>query len=105
MVQALKEELQRLERVRPGGDLPPQPFSGFVTKRWFDLLNDGPIWEQVAAQKSILKVLDEVLGEGFLLSTLGTAVIGAGEKAQPFHVDDGVYSFPRPHPNLSLIHI
>ena len=100
MVQALKEELQRLESVRPGGDLPPQPFSGFVTKRWFDLLNDGPIWEQVAAQKSILKVLDEVLGEGFLLSTLGTAVIGAGEKAQPFHVDDGVYSFPRPHPNL-----
>jgi ectoine hydroxylase-related dioxygenase (phytanoyl-CoA dioxygenase family) len=27
-------------------------------------------------------------------------VVGPGEKDQPFHVDDGVYQFPRPHPNL-----
>jgi ectoine hydroxylase-related dioxygenase (phytanoyl-CoA dioxygenase family) len=47
-----------------------------------------------------MSVIPAVLGEGFLLSTLGTAVVGPGEKAQPIHVDDGVYAFPRPHPNL-----
>ena len=31
---------------------------------------------------------------------MGTAVVGDGEEAQPLHVDDGVYAFPRPHPNL-----
>jgi ectoine hydroxylase-related dioxygenase (phytanoyl-CoA dioxygenase family) len=47
-----------------------------------------------------MQVLPEVLGEGFLLSTMGSAVIGPGEPAQPIHVDDGVYAFPRPHPTL-----
>ena len=34
------DELEQLESARPGGDIPPGPFTGFVTKRWFDLLND-----------------------------------------------------------------
>jgi ectoine hydroxylase-related dioxygenase (phytanoyl-CoA dioxygenase family) len=45
-------------------------------------------------------VLPHVLGEDFLLSTMGSAVIGPGEESQMLHVDDGVYQFPRPHPNL-----
>lgn len=93
-------EIERLQRVRPGGDLGPAPFSGFVTRRWFDLLNDDPVWQRVAVHPWVLAVLPAVLGEGFLLSTMGTAVVGPGEKAQPLHVDDGVYAFPRPHPNL-----
>ena len=96
----IAEELRHLEQVRPGGDLAPAPFSGFVTRRWFDLLNDGDVWQRVAVHPWVLPILEGVLGEGFLLSTLGTAVIGPGEKAQPIHVDDGVYNFPRPHPNL-----
>ena len=36
----------------------------------------------------------------FCCPTMGSAVIGPGEEAQPLHVDDGVYAFPRPHPNL-----
>jgi len=31
---------------------------------------------------------------------MGTAIVGDGEKNQAIHVDDGVYAFPRPHPNL-----
>jgi len=31
---------------------------------------------------------------------MGSAVIGPGEESQMLHVDDGVYQFPRPHPNL-----
>ena len=96
----LMEEFEHLDRIRPGGDIPPAPFVGFVTRRWFDVLNDGDIWQQVAVQATIMNVLPHVLGEGFLLSTMGTAIIGPGEKAQPLHVDDGVYAFPRPHPNL-----
>ena len=40
-------ELERLESVRPGGDIAPGPFTGFVTRRWFDLLNDGDIWQEM----------------------------------------------------------
>ena len=97
---ALRDEFDRLEALRPGGDIPPAPFSGYKTRRWFDLLNDGDIWQQVAIHPAVLSVMGRVLGENFLLSTMGTAIIGPGEKAQPFHVDDGVYQFPRPHPNL-----
>ncbi len=96
----IRAELDRLAQVRTGGDIPPGPFTGFVTRRWFDLLNDGEIWERVATHPAILAVLEKVLGEGFLLSTMGSAVVGPGEKAQAIHVDDGVYQFPRPHPNL-----
>ena len=93
-------ELERLESVRPGGDIPPGPFTGFVTRRWFDLLNDADIWQQVAIQPGVISVLSHVLGDDFLLSTMGSAVIGPGEESQMLHVDDGVYQFPRPHPNL-----
>ncbi len=96
----ISDELDRLERVRPGGDIPPGPFTGQVTRRWFDVLNDGEVWQRVAVHPWILQVLPHVLGEGFLLSTMGSAVVGPGEPAQPIHVDDGVYAFPRPHPNL-----
>ena len=96
----LLDELERLESVRPGGDIPPGPFTGFVTRRWFDLLNDGDVWQQVAIHSDVLAVLPHVLGEDFLLSTMGSAVIGPGEESQMLHVDDGVYQFPRPHPNL-----
>ena len=93
-------EIERLESVRPGGDIPPAPFTGQVTRRWFDLLNDAEVWQRVSIHPWVLQVQAAVLGEGFLLSTVGTAVIGDGEPAQPIHVDDGVYAFPRPHPNL-----
>ena len=99
-LQQLLVELERLQKVRPGGDIPPAPFTGQVTRRWFDLLNDADIWQEVAVHPWIMQVLHQVLGEGFLLSTMGTAVVGPGEAAQPIHDDDGVYGFPRPHPNL-----
>ncbi len=100
MLADIRAELERLESVRPGGDVPPAEFTGYVTRRWLDLLNDGEIWQRVAAHPVILAVLPEVLGDGFLLSTMATAIIGPGEAAQPLHVDDLVYAFPRPHPNL-----
>ena len=100
LMQDLQAELERLEAVRPGGDIPPGPFTGYVTRRWFDLLNDAEVWQRVAIHPWIMSVLPHVLGDGFLLSTMGTAVVGDGEKAQAIHDDDSVYNFNRPHGNL-----
>lgn len=99
-VAAITDELTRLQQVRPGGDIPPAPFTGQVTRRWFDVLNDGDVWQRVAVHPWIMQVVPRVLGEGFLLSTMGSAIVGPGEPAQPIHDDDGIYEFPRPHPNL-----
>ena len=43
-LQEIIEEIDRPESVRPGGDIPPGPFTGLVTRRWFDVLNDGEVW-------------------------------------------------------------
>ena len=51
------DELARLEEVRPGGDIPPGPFTGFVTRRWFDVLIDGVVWQRVDTHTCILQVI------------------------------------------------
>jgi ectoine hydroxylase-related dioxygenase (phytanoyl-CoA dioxygenase family) len=59
------------------------------------------VWQDVAVHPWVLQVMERVLGEGFLLSSLSTIVIGPGEPAQAIHVDDAIYGFARPHPPLS----
>jgi hypothetical protein len=51
LTDAVMGELERLQAVRPGGDIAPAPFTGFHTRRWFDLLNDGDVWQQVAIHR------------------------------------------------------
>jgi ectoine hydroxylase-related dioxygenase (phytanoyl-CoA dioxygenase family) len=99
---AILDELDRLEAVRPGGDLVKTEFLGLVTRRWVDLLNDADLWQDIAVHPWVLQVVPHVIGDDFLLSTMTTMIIGDGEPQQPIHADDGVYAFPRPHPNLSL---
>ena len=53
-IKEIFQELERLESVRPGGDIPPAPFTGFHTRRWFDLLNDEDVWQRVATHPSVL---------------------------------------------------
>jgi ectoine hydroxylase-related dioxygenase (phytanoyl-CoA dioxygenase family) len=64
------------------------------------LLNDGDVWQQPPVHPWVKQVLDHVLGYDFLLSSLSTVRIGPGEPAQAIHTDEGIYGFPRPHPNL-----
>tara|TARA_B110000090_G_C13376430_1_gene444097 strand:- start:1127 stop:2017 length:891 start_codon:yes stop_codon:yes gene_type:complete len=97
---SIATELERLQKARPGGDIAPGPFTGEVTRRWFDVLNDGDVWQRVAVHPWIMQVIPRILGDGFLLSTMGSAIVGPGEAAQPIHDDDGIYELPRPHPNL-----
>ncbi len=92
-------EIQRLERegVSP---LKTNDFTGHNTVRFFDLLNHGEVWRRVATHSSVLPVVRGVLGDDMLLSTMGTAVIGPGEPAQPIHRDDELYDLAMPHRNL-----
>jgi ectoine hydroxylase-related dioxygenase (phytanoyl-CoA dioxygenase family) len=93
------EELIRLEnsdaRVLTGS-----AFVGYKTTRYFDLLNHGEVWQRVGAHPNLLPVLRGVLGEDMLLSTMGSAVIAPGERAQPIHRDDELYGIAMPHKNL-----
>ena len=78
----------------------PNLFTGYETIRYFDLLNQGEVWERVAVFNRIVDVIRGVLGVDCLLSTLGTAVIRPGESTQRIHCDDGLYGIKRPHKNL-----
>ena len=92
-------EIERLEAsFEPS--LKGNAFVGYKTVRYFDLLNQGEVWQRVAAHPNLLPVLRGVLGADMLLSTMGTAVIAPGELAQPIHRDDELYELAMPHRNL-----
>ena len=83
-------EIDRLEAsFEPS--LKGNAFVGYKTVRYFDLLNQGEVWQRVAAHPNLLPVLRGVLGADMLLSTMGTAVIAPDERAQPIHRDDELW--------------
>jgi ectoine hydroxylase-related dioxygenase (phytanoyl-CoA dioxygenase family) len=92
-------EVERLEGAGPAS-LKGNAFVGYKTVRYFDLLNRGEVWQRVAAHANLLPVLRGVLGPDMLLSTMGTAVIAAAERAQPIHRDDELYEIAMPHKAL-----
>ena len=100
---ALCDEIVReIERLEAEGEpsLKGNAFVGYKTVRYFDLLNQGEVWQRVATHSNILPVIRGVLGQDMLLSTMGTAVIAPGERAQPIHRDDELYDLAMPHRNL-----
>ena len=96
------EIVAEIERLEAEGEpsLKGSAFVGYKTVRYFDLLNRGEVWQRVAAHPSLLPVIRGVLGPDMLLSTMGTAVIAPGERAQPIHRDDDLYDLAMPHRNL-----
>ena len=46
---------------------------------------------------AIAPVIEGVLGEGFLISSLASVSIGPGEAAQPIHADDQMMRIAKPH--------
>merc|ERR1712196_331807 len=67
------------------------PFHGYRTTRFYNLLNEGEVWQRLCTHPSILPVARAVLGEDCLLNTYLTSIIGPGETTQPIHVDDGAF--------------
>ncbi|MEH6582065.1 MAG: phytanoyl-CoA dioxygenase family protein [Halioglobus sp.] len=96
---AIAEEVRALEQAL--ATLPyANVFEGAKTKRIYNLLTQGPTFWGIATHPLVLPVVEGVLDEGLLVSSLSTIHIGPGENPQPIHVDDGIINLPLPHPPL-----
>ncbi len=73
-------------------------FEGASTYRIYNLLVRGPEFEPIPVAPAVLPVVDRVLDEQCLLSSLSSIDIRPGESAQPIHADDQVIPLPKPHP-------
>ncbi len=93
---ALLHEVQRLER-----DLAITPaangFEGTSTWRIYNLLVHGALFEAIPVDPIVLPVVEGVLDNGCLVSSLSSIAIGPGETAQPIHADDQVMPLAKPH--------
>jgi ectoine hydroxylase-related dioxygenase (phytanoyl-CoA dioxygenase family) len=96
LVAALNEALARLER-----ELDAKPamngFEGHRTVRIYNLLAHGDPFERIPVHPSVLPLIEGVLDEGCLISSLSSIAIDPGEIAQPIHADDMVIPLEKPH--------
>ena len=72
-------------------------FEGTSTLRVYNLLAHGPLWQQVPVHPAVLPLVEGVLDEGCLVSSLSSISIGPGETEQPIHADDQLIPLPKPH--------
>ena len=76
-------------------------FLGERTRRLFNLLARDRIFEGVPVHAAVLPVIEQVLDEDLLLSSLTAIEMHPGQTAQPLHADDGSINLPRPHPAIT----
>ena len=99
LVEALNDTLLRLER-----DLDAKPamngFEGHKTVRIYNLLVHDRVFAQVPVHPAVLPIVEGVLDEGCLISSLSSIAIDPGERAQPIHADDQVIPLAKPHAPL-----
>lgn len=96
LVDALAEDLLRLERqldVRPARNA----FEGTKTWRIYNLLAHGKLYERIPVHENVLPVVETVLDEGCLVSSLSSIAIGPDETPQPIHADDQLIPLAKPH--------
>ena len=93
---AIDDALLRIERekqIAPANN----DFEGRSTVRIYNLLAFGKPFSEMPVEPSILPVIEGVLDEGCLISSLSSVSIGRGESPQPIHADDQVVALARPH--------
>ena len=96
LIEALGEALDRLEHdlaVKPSANA----FEGARTVRIYNLLAHGAPFTAVPVHAKVLPIVEGVIGEGCLISSLSSIAIDAGETAQPIHADDQVIPLEKPH--------
>ncbi len=89
-------ELDALEidqRITPASNR----FEGTSTWRIYNLLAHGPTFATIPTDTAVLEVVEGVLDDECLISSLSSVAIGPGERAQPLHADDQVMPLERPH--------
>jgi ectoine hydroxylase-related dioxygenase (phytanoyl-CoA dioxygenase family) len=72
-------------------------FEGRRTKRVYNLLVHGPVFEAIPVHPGVLPIVEGVLDAGCLVSSLSSIAIHPGETAQPIHADDQLLPLPKPH--------
>src|SRR5688572_17426530 len=87
LVDELTSELQRLE-VDLGIVPATNDFEGSQTVRIYNLLVHGRVFEQVPVHPNVLPIVEGVLDDGCLLSSVSSIAICEGETPQPIHADD-----------------
>jgi ectoine hydroxylase-related dioxygenase (phytanoyl-CoA dioxygenase family) len=93
---ALLDDLDRLDRtlgIAPGSN----SFEGFRTRRIYNLLAHGKLYEEIPVHARVLPIVEGVLDKGCLVSSLSSIAIGPGETAQPIHADDQLLPLHKPH--------
>ncbi len=93
---ALTDDLVRLERfygVTPSDN----GFEGTNTVRIYNLLALGKVYERIPVHPNVLPVVEGVLDDGCLVSSLSSIAIDPGESAQPIHADDQLIPLTKPH--------
>jgi ectoine hydroxylase-related dioxygenase (phytanoyl-CoA dioxygenase family) len=97
LVEELVAELRRLE-VELGIVPARNDFEGTETVRIYNLLVHGTTFERVPVHANVLPLVEGVLDDGCLISSLSSIAIGPGETPQPIHADDQLMPIPKPHP-------
>jgi ectoine hydroxylase-related dioxygenase (phytanoyl-CoA dioxygenase family) len=99
LIADLTSDLLRLEREL--GIVPaPNSFEGTQTIRIYNLLVHGPLYERIPIHENVLPIVEKVLDEGCLVSSLSSIAILPGEVPQPLHADDQLIPLKRPHEPL-----
>jgi ectoine hydroxylase-related dioxygenase (phytanoyl-CoA dioxygenase family) len=96
LIDDLNKALNRLERefdVKPAMN----GFEGHRTVRIYNLLAYGAPFDEVPVHDSVLPIVEGVLDEGCLISSLSSIAIDPDEIAQPIHADDMVIPLEKPH--------
>ncbi len=96
LIDILNDALARLERelnAKPAGN----GFEGERTVRIYNLLAHAAPFTAIPVHAAVLPVVEGVLGDGPLISSLSSIAIDPGEKAQPIHADDQVIPLDKPH--------
>ena len=96
LVEALNSALARLEREL-GAKPAMNSFEGCHTVRIYNLLAHGAPFDAVPTHPNVLPIIEGVLDEGCLISSLSSIAIDPGEIAQPIHADDMVIPLAKPH--------
>jgi ectoine hydroxylase-related dioxygenase (phytanoyl-CoA dioxygenase family) len=97
LVDELNGELSRLE-VDLGIVPASNDFEGNRTVRIYNLLVHGKAFERVPVHPNVLPIVEGVLDQGCLISSLSSISICADETPQPIHADDQLMPIPKPHP-------
>jgi len=96
LVDTLASDLKRIEQDREIGYC-RNDFEGEHTVRIYNLLVHGKLYGRIPVHAAVLPLVERVLDDGCLISSLSSISIDPGETAQLLHADDQLIPLEKPH--------